>query len=624
MRTQQYAQWTLVVLLTTVCLLPGCGGATGRGLDEPVGPGLAPTASAGSDRTVLESALVRLTGVAADADGDLASMQWSQLSGPTLVLEGAETATVSFRAPTAPADGPLVLELQFRAIDDGGREAVDAVTVTVQPSDALLYLANPGGDSQGLWRVHVDPGSPPPARMSGRTSVGGYVAQFKLSPDGLHVAYLVEQSTPRSRLLYCMPSTGGVPTRLGTTTNDVSSFLWSPDSRHIAYSADEESDRTYELFSEPVGGGQRTKINAPLVPGGNTSSYAWAPDSTRIAYTAEQEQLGVRELYLAHASNAGTVKLSGPLVEGGNVSRFYWSPTGDRIAYVADQDTENQFDLYSVPAAGGTSVRLNGPQLSGRFVRGAIWVPDGTCMLYSAAERVADEYEVYAVPAAGGARVPLAGAASAPMAFLLAPDGSRVAYVLDSETEGVFELFSVRVNGEGRVKLNGALPVGGHVHRAAWSPDSKRIAYAAAEETRDSIDLYSVLAGGGGGVKLNGDQVIGDLTGQYLGEPIGKFSWSPDSTRVAFHGMETLGVLELHTAPAIGGESVKVSASLVAGRDVRDFRWSPDGTRLAYAADQDTDEVFELFVTQAAGGEIYKYSQSPMSPGLVWLYLWGP
>jgi hypothetical protein len=59
---------------------------------------------------------------------------------------------------------------------------------------------------------------------------------------------------------------------------------------------------------------------------------------------------------------------------------------------------------------------------------------------------------------------------------------------------------------------------------------------------------------------------------------------------------DTNNVNELYSVPIGGGSSVKLNGTLVAGGDVRtDFRISADSAHVVYAADQDTDNVFELY-----------------------------
>ncbi|HXG27870.1 MAG TPA: GH92 family glycosyl hydrolase [Nevskiales bacterium] len=90
-----------------------------------------PVAHAGADQAVEEGEAVRLDGSASsDPDGDALSYQWSQVSGPTVTLSNADSATPDFTAPAVEADTPLVLRLVVR--DSAGAEAQDEVTVRVQ------------------------------------------------------------------------------------------------------------------------------------------------------------------------------------------------------------------------------------------------------------------------------------------------------------------------------------------------------------------------------------------------------------------------------------------------------------------------------------------------------------
>ena len=48
-----------------------------------------------------------------------------------------------------------------------------------------------------------------------------------------------------------------------------------------------------------------------------------------------------------------------------------------------------------------------------------------------------------------------------------------------------------------------------------------------------------------------------------------------------------------------GSNNVKVSGTLVSGGDVdRKFSWAPDSSRIAYVADQDSDETDELYTSE--------------------------
>lgn len=95
--------------------------------------GTAPTAasavtvSAGGDVTVAAGAAVSLTASATPTStGTVATRQWTQVSGPTLTLSGATTATVTF---TPAAANKYVL--RFTATDTLGGSGTDTATVYV-------------------------------------------------------------------------------------------------------------------------------------------------------------------------------------------------------------------------------------------------------------------------------------------------------------------------------------------------------------------------------------------------------------------------------------------------------------------------------------------------------------
>jgi hypothetical protein len=61
-------------------------------------------------------------------------------------------------------------------------------------------------------------------------------------------------------------------------------------------------------------------------------------------------------------------------------------------------------------------------------------------------------------------------------------------------------------------------------------------------------------------------------------------------------------VFELYAVPIVGGLVEKLNGSLVSGGDVTEWRISPDSRRVVYRADQDADEVFELYSVDLVDG----------------------
>lgn len=100
--------------------------------EQPTGGNVAPIANAGSDQTVRENVLVNLNGNgSSDPNGDtLVGYQWTQTAGPSVSLQGANTATPSFTTPQGlTATATLTFAL---VVNDGQLNSLaDSVNVIV-------------------------------------------------------------------------------------------------------------------------------------------------------------------------------------------------------------------------------------------------------------------------------------------------------------------------------------------------------------------------------------------------------------------------------------------------------------------------------------------------------------
>src|SRR5688500_16124114 len=114
------------------------------------------------------------------------------------------------------------------------------------------------------------------------------------------------------------------------------------------------------------------------------------------------------------------------------------------------------------------------------------------------------------------------------------------------------------------IRLNGTLVAGGDVSTAGlqFSPDSSRVLYFADQITDGLNEIFSVLALGGTAVKLNGPLVAGGAVSS------SGLAFSPDSSRVIYHADQNVDeVLELFSVPAAGGSPAPLNGTLVAGGD---------------------------------------------------------
>ena len=120
--------------LTFTLTVTDAGGASGTNMVAVTvqAENDAPTAHAGEDQTVSESAAVTLTGTGQDPEDAVLTYAWQQTGGsPTVTLSGgATTTTTTFTAPELSADATLTFTLTVT--DAGGASGTDTVAVTIQ------------------------------------------------------------------------------------------------------------------------------------------------------------------------------------------------------------------------------------------------------------------------------------------------------------------------------------------------------------------------------------------------------------------------------------------------------------------------------------------------------------
>jgi large repetitive protein len=106
-----------------------------------------PYVSASADVSVNEGGSVALSVEASDPNGDALTYTWTQVSGSAATLTGADTAALSFTAPSVSATETLVFEV---AVSDGTATVTDSVTVTVKDIPAPTPVKKSSGGSTGL------------------------------------------------------------------------------------------------------------------------------------------------------------------------------------------------------------------------------------------------------------------------------------------------------------------------------------------------------------------------------------------------------------------------------------------------------------------------------------------
>ena len=223
-----------------------------------------PSANAGADQTVNPGDTVILAGNGSDADGSIASYQWSQLTGPAITINGAASQGASFTMP-ADMQGESSVSLQLTVTDDQGATGIDEVVITANAPP----IANAGidqfvlsGDTVNLLGSGSDP--------------DGNIVSYQWSQVSGEAVTLQNQNSANASFT-APASTGTLTMRLTVTDNhgavDTDDVVININPANIPPSANAGADQTVNPGDTVVLAGNGSDTD------GTIASYSW----TRVA-----------------------------------------------------------------------------------------------------------------------------------------------------------------------------------------------------------------------------------------------------------------------------------------------------------------------------------------------------
>lgn len=506
--------------------------------------------------------------------------------------------------------------------------------------NTVVYIADRDTDNVfELYSVPITGGTN--TKLSGTMVADGDVSfgagkRFQFSPDSQTVVYLADQDINGTPELYAVPTNGGSVVRLNGTlvgADGVRGFQISPNGQFVVYVADELDNFDDELYSVPIGGGTSTKISqADLGIGDVFSTFQISADSQWVVYVANADDFQDDEIYSVPIEGGTINKLNGTLVSGGDVlwNKFYISSDSQYVVYVADQDTNFVEEVYSTPIGGGTSVKLNEVLPTNNDDVDRVFLsPDGQWVVYVAGNFANQNYEIFSVPIAGGTANNLSPAdidndfdGSLRNSVNIASNSEWVSYVVNTTnfSSPIPELFSVPIDGsEAPINIsiqdindrtNASLgQVFADILSGEAFEDSQELFWRAEEFAEDKIELYqttTVLDPGSRSTETTTIKLSGELVS---GGNVTHIKLSPDNSNILYRAdQDTDNIFELYTVPSDGSGFIhKLNGSLVPDGDVIFERTTSnsssfdgvqigsDGSRVVYMADQDIDGIFELY-----------------------------
>lgn len=554
---------------------------------------------------------------------DARSARVRDVVGSRVVFVANVREVNTFDLYSVPIDGSL--QPALLALEPAGSGAILSLSATAS-GERYLYLEFPEDSNAPveLWSTPLD-GSAPPVRANGPLAPHGAVQDLVgTSADGLSAIYLAEEAFDEVVELWNAPILGGSSAlRLNATlpvppiVGDVEAFGWSPEGHDVAYLADQDFDSVPELYAVRMDPTRYLrKWNAPLSPVEPPASIGISPLSGRPCLFAP----GGRVFY-GESSSDGVFSASflvyGALRTGAATPALFAQGTpqflGSRAIY-AHVLSSGVTEVWSRAVEGlDTPIRLSPGTNTGRYGLALSKDTGKAAFLHDG--------NVWSAPVDG--HLPAlqltthSGADPKDLRFTHA--GTRVVFAMRTFPGG-YELWSVPVDGSAAaLRLSPPMPSGRDVVGYVLSPDGSRAAYLADADTDQVFELYSVNTLGGPLVKLNGPLVSGGDVGDTSHEPQAALAFSPDGSRVVYRADQDQDeVFELYSVPALGGQApVKLNSPLSGARDVPlyGFRITSDSTRVVFAADQDVAGQIELWVVPIDGSLAPQQLNPPMVSG---------
>lgn len=341
------------------------------------------------------------------------------------------------------------------------------------------------------------------------------------------------------------------------------------------------------------------KLNGPLVSGGNVSDkFKATNDGKKIVYISDEATDTVDDLYVVNLDGSNRLNLTN-LVLGKKVTLFALSPNSQKIAFLSDINTTGRFDLYTINLDGTNLQRINIGLADNtqRVENNFRFSNSGGKVIYVTDEESTGVRNIYSANTDGTGRLRLNQVLGTQVTYALASDDSRVVYRTFSVNPVAR---SVTLSATGDVLLNTPFnlvlnPAAG-VQDFKISPDATKVIYRANQDDGAIFEIYVVnLDGTGVRTKVNGSIVLGGIVSS-------SYDFSANSSKIVYIAdQQTDEVHELYSVNLDGGSNVKISATPVSGGDVASFKITPDSQKVVYLADQSTDGVNELFSVNMTG-----------------------
>lgn len=315
----------------------------------------------------------------------------------------------------------------------------------------------------------------------------------------------------------------------------------------------------------------------------------------QIAFVSDRD--GNQEIYLINADGSGLTNLTRhPAGDRGPA----WSPDGSQLAFISNRDGTQQVYLMN---ADGSEVRQITDIVpkgdSGFFIGELVWSPSGIRIAFSTNYRMTS-LDIYWIDRDGNNLTKIYSDDSYGGRITWSPDEQHLLF--DSCAPGNFDLFMVGLDGSNLRTIadgiySGPAPATSKGNPSweitpAWSPDGRQIAFVS-DRLGGHVDIWVANPDGSGAQNVTGP--VGGVFG-----PV----WSPDSQWIALMA----GGYGFYIVHPDGSDLTELSGFRFTGSSA-EWSWSPDSSRIAFATG--SGDGYEVYIVSADGSGVVNLTIDP-------------
>ena len=228
------------------------------------------------------------------------------------------------------------------------------------------------------YRFVHDRSRPQPNMTLARLTLGGFIGNGAISPDGRYIAYV--------------NSVGGLQSvwirQIATNTNaqiippkklEYGPITFSPDGNYLFYFGNSKEDGEFGLYQMPVIGGVPKRVIDGISNSNGEGPVTFSPDKKRLAFTRGYPS-GETALFVANVDGTDERKIAsrqGP----DSLAYAAWSPDGKRIACseVLNENGAVRWKLLTIGPDDGVETPINIQPF--RSIGEIAWLSDGRGLL---------------------------------------------------------------------------------------------------------------------------------------------------------------------------------------------------------------------------------------------------